>query len=88
LASPSRGTSSQSSSDVTPRISYRELEYQRMEEKLRRTREELAMMRQENKAEKDYMGTYNAKIQAVVLVRNNITKHLNCIYLLVYTLTL
>jgi hypothetical protein len=76
-----RGASSQYSSSVTPHISQWELEYQRMEEELRRMTIELPRTRQESGADKGYLVAYNAQMQAVVSVRNNIIKHLNRIYL-------
>jgi hypothetical protein len=80
-----------SSSRVMPHISQQELEYRRMEEELRRMTAELARMIESgglqctnaSGVEKDYLVAYNAQMQAVVSVRNNIIKHLNRIYLLV-----
>jgi hypothetical protein len=52
-----------------------------MEEELRRMTIELPRTRQESGADKGYLVAYNAQMQAVVSVRNNIIKHLNRIYL-------
>jgi hypothetical protein len=60
-----------------PHISQRDLEYQRMQEELRGTREELARTKQDSRAKDDYLATYNAQMQVMVSVRNNNTKHLN-----------
>jgi hypothetical protein len=57
---PSKGISSQSSSDVTSCITQREMEYQRMQDELRRTSEVLVRTKQDSKAKDDYLATYNA----------------------------
>jgi hypothetical protein len=65
-AMPSRGSSSQSSSNLTPRISQIHLDYNRVQEELRATREELATERETNRLTRDEFSSFNAQMQAFV----------------------
>jgi hypothetical protein len=66
---PSKGSSSQSSSGLTPCISQIHLEYNRVQEEPRATREELAAERETNRAMRDELASYIAQMQAFIAVR-------------------
>jgi hypothetical protein len=64
----SKGNSSQSYSGFMPRVSKIHLNYERVEEQLRAMQDELAAEREANRATRDSLASYNAQMQAFMMV--------------------
>jgi hypothetical protein len=70
---PSRGSSSSQSSGLTPHVSQIHLNYDRVEEQLKVTQDELAVEREASRATRDSLTAYNAQMQAFMAVRKKNT---------------
>jgi hypothetical protein len=70
---PSRGSSSSQSSGLMPHVSQIHLNYDRVEEQLKATQDELAVEREASRAMRDSLAAYNARMQAFMVVRKKNT---------------
>jgi hypothetical protein len=68
-----RGSSSSQSSGLTPHVSQIHLNYERMKNELRATQDVLTAEREDNRATRDSWASYNAQMQAFMVVRKKNT---------------
>jgi hypothetical protein len=69
-AVPPRRSSSSMFSSLTPRVSQIHLNYEVMENDLRMTKDVLAVEQENHRVMRESMNTFNAQIQAFLMVRN------------------